>query len=88
MPTVEASLTTEVRRDPRLPHDGFATFRDRLLDMTPEARRAALQPFAEWQRRFDKELPWSPTYREAVDSSLRIRALSRQAGLGVNDDGN
>lgn len=49
-------LTLQVRYDPRIP--GTAGI-DHLYfaELTTAQRRSFLQPFAEWQRRFDRELP-------------------------------
>jgi len=44
-------LTDEIRADDRLPR----SFTD-LKGLRGDALRAALQPFAEWQRRLDKEI--------------------------------
>lgn len=44
-------LTAEIRADDRLPRDI-----DDIADLRGDELRAALQPFAEWQRRLDREI--------------------------------
>jgi hypothetical protein len=55
-------LTLEVRNDQRLPCEVNNVVFEGL---TKSNRRQYLQPFAEWQRRFDRELPTEPDLASA-----------------------
>lgn len=68
-PEVVLAVRRELQADPRLWHDGINSFCEAFEVMDADERREALQPFAEWQRRLDRELPWSDTYRELVKES-------------------
>lgn len=54
------SLTNEIRRDKRLPTAIGDGFDDKFILMSYRDRVLALEPFAEWQRRLDKELGREP----------------------------
>lgn len=48
---IDLALTIEVREDERLPNDIFD-----IIDLRGDELRSTLQPFAFWQRRFDREI--------------------------------
>jgi hypothetical protein len=64
-------LTRAVQADPRIP---TGIHSEDFVKLTQEERRAFLQPFAEWQRRFDTELPRSADYRTPMEILLQAQA--------------